>query len=1320
MRFIFLTMDGNHAGALREAAQLLQRDQGITLSLGLYDATTLRDAGDWARLNADIARADFIFGSMLFGEDYIRPLEPALDAAACPICVITANPSLIYKTRLGKFTLKPHDEASTNPLMAWAQKLRPKKGHGHSEGKRQLAMVRGLSSLMAHIPGKARDLHTYIAAHQYWLHASPENLRRLLCLLIARYVPGNERLKFDPPIEYPNVALFHPQAAAPFAELAEFRSWRQNHNGVTSGQGGTVNSRKDALPRDHATRSSGQINGTVGLLSLRTVALSGNTAHLDALITALEARGLEVLPAYSAGLDFRPAIEQFFTDDGRQTIDDSQKTRSLSSGGRPSSVVRRPSSGVDLLINAAGFSLVGGMAESRPGEARAALEALDVGYIDAIPLAFQRVEEWRRDDTGLSPIQIAMNVAVPELDSAAEPLVYGGPTEGSDRFVPLHDQIEVLADRVAKRVTLHRKTNAEKRIAITLFNFPPNLGNVGTAAYLDVFASLHRLLLALQAQGYTLDVPPTAEELRRAVVEGNAVQYGTDSSVAARLPVAEYRRLFPDYADIEPFWGTAPGELLNDGQSFFILGLQLGNVFVGVQPSFGYERDPMRLLMAKDAAPHHGFAAFYTYLRCVWQADAVLHFGTHGALEFMPGKQVGMSANCWPMRLLGSLPNFYYYSVNNPSEATIAKRRSLATLVSYMVPPLQQAGLYKGLRVLKDSIETYRARPNAELLADIRVQAERLQIAANQAEIADSQSANEAEPEQGASTHLQSEAYITSLAAELLAVEQRFIPIGLHVLGGESDPRELADLLALVATFHRLPCGRTLPQLLAAEHGWNYDTLQAEFATSRVAQERYQAIEREVKERIHSEFFVSSSQLPAAQPQNPTRKPQNSLAPLWSHLATLLANMQVDGELPGIMHALAGGYIAPSPGNDVARNPAVVPTGRNIHGLDPFRVPTAAAQAAGTVLMRELLASQTQALGHIPESIALVLWGTDNLKSDGEGVAQALALFGAQVVQDELGNVADVELIPLAELGRPRIDVVMTVSGIFRDLFGHQMALLDKAARLAATTDEPCELNFVRKHALAQAEALGTTLDLAATRVFANAAGSYGANVNHVVESGTWENDGELAEVFMSRKSFAYGKRGEWREARGLLEATLATVEVSFQNIDSFELGISDIDHYYENLGGITKSIEKLRGVRPPVLVADALATAGGRLNTLERMVRIEARAKLLNPKWYEGMLKHGYEGVREIETRVSNTYGWSATTGAVEGWVYQDVAETFLLDDAMRERMAGLNPHATAAIARRLLEANDRALWQADAATLEQLQQVYADLEDRLEGVVV
>jgi magnesium chelatase subunit H len=347
----------------------------------------------------------------------------------------------------------------------------------------------------------------------------------------------------------------------------------------------------------------------------------------------------------------------------------------------------------------------------------------------------------------------------------------------------------------------------------------------------------------------------------------------------------------------------------------------------------------------------------------------------------------------------------------------------------------------------------------------------------------------------------------------------------------------------------------------------------------------------------------------------------------------------------------------------------------------------------------------------------MVLWGTDNLKSDCEGVAQVLALLGARATEDELGKVSDVELIPLAELGRPRIDVVVTVSGIFRDLLHHQMNLIDKAVHLAANAPEPPDCNFVRKHAQAQATELNVSLNEAATRVFCNAPGNYGANVNHLVESSTWEDDKELGEAFLSRKSFSFDAQGQWHDAREIMERALSTVNATFQNIDSFEIGISDIDHYYEYLGGVTKSVEQLRGERPPVLVADALSL-NGRLSSLEQMVRLESRAKLLNPKWFEAMLAHGYEGVREIETRVGNTYGWSATTNAVEGWVYQDIAQTFLLDEEMRQRLAQANPHATAAIARRLLEAEARGFWDAKPETIHDLREIYGRLEDRLEGV--
>jgi magnesium chelatase subunit H len=601
-------------------------------------------------------------------------------------------------------------------------------------------------------------------------------------------------------------------------------------------------------------------------------------------------------------------------------------------------------------------------------------------------------------------------------------------------------------------------------------------------------------------------------------------------------------------------------------------------------------------------------------------------------------------------------------------------------------------------------------------------------------------------PEQQPETNGQydsDDAYVAALAHELIQVEQRMIPMGLHVLGKAPSTGELADILALMTSFNQPDQKlKPLPQMIADGKGWDYGELRANLKTDRTSQERWEQVEtlcREAMTRfvsasgdIHSETteqqgitaeFLRSSFAARINATDAYLHKEAGIKPgtlhaLWDFLNDLTIRIVDEQEISGLLRSLRGCYISPSPGNDVVRNPGVVPTGRNLHGLDPFRMPSAFAQETGARLIEDMLKRLSAEQGELPETVAMVLWGTDNLKSDGEGVGQVLALLGARAVQDELGNVSDVVLTPLPELGRPRIDVVVTVSGIFRDLLTHQMQLLDKAVRMAAKADEPPEFNFVRKHAQVQAEELGVSIEEAATRIFSNAPGSYGANVNHLVESGTWDEEEQLGEAFMSRKSFTLGPGGEWRDARKIMEQSLATVDAAFQNIDSFEIGISDIDHYYEYLGGVSKSVERLRQKRPSVMVADAVGTAGGRLNTLEQMVRLESRAKLLNPKWYESMLGHGYEGVREIESRVNNTYGWSATASAVEGWVYQGVAETYLLDPEMRERLSKLNPHATVTITGRLLEANNRGFWDADEETLSKLQDIYDDLEDRLEGV--
>jgi magnesium chelatase subunit H len=425
-----------------------------------------------------------------------------------------------------------------------------------------------------------------------------------------------------------------------------------------------------------------------------------------------------------------------------------------------------------------------------------------------------------------------------------------------------------------------------------------------------------------------------------------------------------------------------------------------------------------------------------------------------------------------------------------------------------------------------------------------------------------------------------------------------------------------------------------------------------------------------------------------------------------------------DHELPAILHALDGGFIRPAPGGDVIRTPAVLPTGRNVHGFDPFRIPSAFALKDGAQQAERLLARHLADGHRLPESIALVLWGTDNLKSGGGPIAQALALIGARPRFDSYGRLSGATLIPLAELGRPRIDVVVTLSGIFRDLLPLQIKLLAEASYLAAAADEPAAQNFVRKHALAHQRKTGCDLETAALRVFGNAEGAYGSNINHLIENGRWSETDEVAETYSRRKSFAYGRSGQAAQKSELLASVLADVELTYQNLESVELGITTVDNYFDTLGGITSAVRRARGGETPVYIGDQTRTEG-KVRTLGEQIALETRTRVLNPKWYESMLRHGYEGVRHIEAHVTNTVGWSATTGQVAPWVYQHISETFVLDDAMRDRLAALNPAASAKVANRLLEAQARKFWSPDDATLDALRRAGEQLEDRLEGIV-
>ena len=567
---------------------------------------------------------------------------------------------------------------------------------------------------------------------------------------------------------------------------------------------------------------------------------------------------------------------------------------------------------------------------------------------------------------------------------------------------------------------------------------------------------------------------------------------------------------------------------------------------------------------------------------------------------------------------------------------------------------------------------------------------------------------------------IERDARVMRLGNELMEIEQRLIPTGLHIFGRAAELDEKADLLRMVASFDRPEQGaRALPSLVA--HGLGIDSYVALLQESPTS-ETIELVDGIVAEAVQR-FCENGAEAAASWLNVKASVDIEKSIPTFSMLTRIAEELDSNNELESLMRALRGEYITPGPGADIVQNPLVLPTGRNTHAVNPYSVPSQVAFARAKVTADALLRRYMEEHGRYPRAMALVLWGLDNIKTQGEGVAQALWLLGVRPVRDALNRATEVEVIPLEELQRPRIDVVMTVSGIFRDLFAPTMILLDKAVRRVATLDEPPELNYVRRNISESMNEKASGFDDAVTRVFSNAPGNYGTNVNFMVMDSQWDSAEALGDLFVTRKCFAYtrdssGRTVEGREARHLMDDALSRVEATYQNLDSFEVGITDVDHYFEYLGGISKAVEMRTKSRPAIYLCDSLSPQT-KIRSLEETVRLESRSKTLNPKWYEGMLKHGFRGVAEIENHVANTFGWSATADAVDPWIYTEIAKTFLLDPVMFKRLFELNPHSVRSLRNRLLEAHNRGYWNPDEDVLERLRDIIGELEVEPEQMI-
>ena len=697
---------------LRRAESDINAQHKLNLQVATHNCGSPLTLSEWHSAESDLSDSDLAFViHVTEGENAVR-IAAALDGHRkrhSAVIAFNCMPELMRRVRMGKLDfgklMKPaasRDQAgaetsgqsAARKLATWMSDFvkgrtpnksgePPKRGGPPKSADQYVKLIGRLPSILKFVPsaGKLGDIKNYLLLFGYFLQPTPNNIRSMLLSAIKQYAPGDHHsIKVETAEAMPVMGVYHPDAPKLFETFEAYKKWYDRK-------------RRRELSRDE----------TIGLLLMRPQIVSDARRHYDGLIRAIEEEGLSVIPAISTFMDNRDACRKFFVEEV-DAVGDARVGKSVSeSRGRGGGKSR-----VSQVVSLTGFSFVGGPAMNDSQAAAQFLGELNVPFRSMVSLDVQTIENWRQSKLGLNAIQTAMQIAIPEIDGATEPFVYGGLPANGNQPEPLDERCRRIAKRLARWNRLRVAPRDELRLALLMFCFPPNKGNIGTAADLDVFPSLWEILSRLRSVGYAVDVPNGPEHLRELLLEGNSGEFGMVANVAYRMNVDEYRRLCPYVGDVEREWGRAPGTINSNGREILVLGIQLGNVFVGVQPTFGYEGDPMRLLAAESGAPHHGFIGLYTYLEKVFRADAVVHLGTHGALEFMPGKQVGLSEKCWPDRLIGELPNVYIYSVNNPSEGTIAKRRSYAELVSYLTPPIENAGLYKEFASMKELINAYR------------------------------------------------------------------------------------------------------------------------------------------------------------------------------------------------------------------------------------------------------------------------------------------------------------------------------------------------------------------------------------------------------------------------------------------------------------------------------------------------------------------------------------------------------------------------------------------------------------------------------------
>ncbi|MFC4059058.1 cobaltochelatase subunit CobN [Planomonospora corallina] len=1051
----------------------------------------------------------------------------------------------------------------------------------------------------------------------------------------------------------------------------------------------------------------------IGVLYYRAHETSGNNAFAHALADAIDATGEAAgIPLYVSSL--RAASDDLYAE---LAAFDALIVTVLAAGG-----------------TAPATASAGGDDEAWDVER---MRALDVPVLQGLCLTSSR-EAWESSDDGVSPLDSATQIAIPEFDGRIITVPFSFKEldeDGLPRYVPDPERCDRLARVAVAHARLRRVPPGERRVAVVLSAYPTKHSRIGNAVGLDTPVSAVRLLRAMRERGYDLGapgeipgldpLPPVAGEdpdttagnaLIHALIDagGQDEEWLTDAQLAegaVRIPAARYREWISDLhpelaAAMAEAWGPAPGTLfVNDDSEIVLATLRAGNVVIMIQPPRGFGENPVAIYHDPDLPPSHHYLAAYRWLEHGFGAHAVVHLGKHGSLEWLPGKNAALSAACATDAVLGNLPLVYPFLINDPGEGAQAKRRAHATIVDHLIPPMARAETYGDIAKLEQLLDEHAniASMDPAKLPAIRA---RIWTLLRNAQIHRDLGLEERPGDE------EFDDFLLHVDGWLCEIKDVQIRDGLHVLGQAPQGQARVDLVLAVLRATQIWGGdtRALPGLRTAL-GLKADAPAAEVdAAERTARALVAGMEENGWDPARVPEVVREHL--GGDDEAVARVLEFAAAQVVPRLAATA------GEIDAVLHALDGGFIPAGPSGSPLRGLVnVLPTGRNFYTVDPKAVPSPLAYETGRSIADSLLARHLADTGEYPRSVGLSVWGTSAMRTSGDDIAEVLALIGVRPAWDEASRrVNGLAVVPLEELGRPRVDVTVRISGFFRDAFPHVIAMLDDAIRMVAELDEPDELNYVRAH---------TRLDLdrhgdprrATTRIFGSRPGSYGAGILQVIEAGTWRDDGDLAKVYTAWGGFAYGRDLDGVPAEEDLRANYRRIAVAAKNVDTREHDIADSDDYFQYHGGMIATVRALTGSSPAAYIGDSTAPDAVRTRSLAEETARVFRSRVVNPRWISAMRRHGYKGAFELAATVDYLFGYDATAGVVHDWMYEALAESYVLDEEVQGFLRRANPWALRGMIERLDEAAERGLWESpDPRLLEELRRVYLEVEGDLE----